>query len=260
MSRKGASISLGKRLRTCPSFKCLGVVPNWDDYSDADRQTIFEAEKVHYPTALYEDVFLSLGKEVFPRNSCRFIGSKIRQTALFQFLGIPHPKTRLYYGANRAARICADFRYPFIAKTPTGSSMGTGVYLIKNEHDLAEYLDQHLPAFIQEYLDIDKDLRVVIIAGRPVHAYWRMHCAGEFRNNVSRGAEISYENITREALDFAAGVALRCRFDEVGLDICDFEGKFYVIEANMVYGLEGFRRVGLDPYEILAELDCEGLL
>jgi ribosomal protein S6--L-glutamate ligase len=260
MRSNHSRLSLGKRLRCCSSFSCLGVLPNWDDYELLEKQAILNSEEISYPTALYEDIFRSLGKSIFPRNYYRFVGNKIRQTELFQFLGIPHPRTRLYYGRNRAERISSDFEYPFIAKTPVGSSKGCGVYLIENDEDLNVYLDRHLPAYIQEYFPVGQDLRVVLIAGHVIHAYWRIHRPGNFRNNVSQGADISYDNIPKEALDFAVDVAVRCRFDEAGLDICHFEGQFYVIEANMVFGLEGFRRAGLDLCEILARLDREGSL
>jgi ribosomal protein S6--L-glutamate ligase len=253
-------IALGKRLRSCPSVRCLGVQTNWDAYPQDAQDAMRNAEKIYYPSRLYEDLCLSLGKQVFPRNYYRFMGDKIRQTSLFQFLGIPHPRTRLYYGRQRAERILADFPLPLVAKTPVGSSMGQGVWLIRERAALDGYLQGHHPAYVQEYLPIDRDLRVVLLAGRVVHAYWRIATSGEFRNNVSCGAAISFENIPQEALDFAIDVVRRCRFDEVGLDICRADGRYCVIEANMVYGLEGFRRAGLTLADIFCRMDQEGSL
>jgi ribosomal protein S6--L-glutamate ligase len=219
-----------------------------------------EAGTIYYPSSLYEDFFLSLGKKVFPRNYYRFMGNKIRQTNLFQLLDIRHPRTRLYYGRNPLAQILADFRLPFIGKTSLGSSKGKGVFLIKEEAQLENYLRTHRPAYIQEYLPVDRDLRVVVLAGKAVHAYWRIQRPGEFRNNVFQGATISFADIPPEAVEFAEDVARRCRFDEVGLDICVFEGECYAIEANMVFGLEGFKQAGLDLPEVFADLERHGLL
>ncbi len=247
-------VALGKRLRKCADVPCLGVNPNWEKYPPCARDMIREAQVVFYPGPLYESVLLSLGKEIFPRNSCDFIGNKIKQTDLFQLLGIPHPRTRIYYGRNRAERIGADFDFPFIAKTPVGSSMGKGVWLIRNARRLEGYLAAHRPAYIQEYLPIDRDLRVVLAKGCVVHAYWRIGAHGNFRNNVSQGARISFESIPDDGLAFAADVARVCRFDEVGLDICRAETGYRVIEANMVYGLEGFALAGIDIYDALADL------
>lgn len=248
------NISLGKRLRFCPDTVTLGVKPNWDDYPKESKAAIQDARKIFYPSLLYEPLFRSLGKETFPRNYYRFMGNKIHQTHLFQLAGIPHPRTRLYYGKERSERICADFQYPFIAKTPMRSSKGEGVFLIRCDEDLRRYLKRHHPAYIQEYLRIDRDLRVVLIAGEIAHAYWRIPMPGEFRNNVSQGARISYEDIPEDALDFAREVVRICGFDEVGLDICRAEGRYYVLEANMVFGLEGFRKCGMDIHEILCRM------
>jgi len=253
-------ISLGKRLRTSASFRCVGTYPNWNDYPAATKEAMRGAEEVYYPSAIYEDLFQSLGKRVFPSNFYRLMGNKIRQSALFQLRGVPHPRTRLYYGRGRLARILQDFDFPFVAKTPVGSSQGSGVWLLLTVNELAAYLKQHQPAYIQQYLPIDRDLRVVVIAGQVVHSYWRIQQPGNFRNNVAQGARISYLDIPDIALEFALDVVRRCNFGEVGLDICLHEQKYYVIEANMVYGLEGFRQAGLDIYAILADLDLKGLL
>lgn len=244
-------LALGKRLRSCAAIPCHGVKPNWEDYAPEVRQAIRNSDLLCYPTPLYEDVFQSLGRRVFPRNYYRFMGNKIHQTNLFQLLEIPHPRTRLYYGRNPTQYILRDFTLPFVAKNPVGSSQGLGVWMVRNIEELEEYLDDHCPAYIQEYLAIDKDLRAVVIGGKVVHAYWRIGREGEFRHNVSRGARISYEDIPPEALDFAEQVCLRCGFEEVGLDLCRCNGKTYVLEANMVFGLEGFRRKGLDVFRIL---------
>jgi ribosomal protein S6--L-glutamate ligase len=253
-------LSLGKRMRASPSFHCHGVRPNWEEYNDEVREALLGADEVFYPSPLYEDVFRCLGKATYPRNYYAFLGNKIRQTNLFQLLGISHPRTRIYYGRNLMARICRDFSYPFVAKTPVGSSMGQGVYLIEGEAQLADYLESHRPAYIQEYLPFNRDLRVVLIRRKVIHAYWRIHQPGEFRNNVARGGRISFDDIPGEALLFAVEVAGQCGFDEAGLDICHARGRYYVIEANMVFGLEGFRQRGLDVYRILCELEREGLL
>lgn len=260
MAGGNKKIALGKRLRSSPSFECVGALPNWEDYPDSVREAIRRADKIYYPTYLYEDLFVSLGKSVFPTNFHSLMGNKIAQTAMFQLLGISHPRTRVYYGKNRLARILEDFVLPCVLKTPVGSSKGSGVWLARTESDLRGYLEKHRPAYVQQYLPIDRDLRVVLIAGQVVHAYWRIQKPGEFRNNVACGARISFRNIPRHALEFAADVAKRCHFGEVGLDICIREGTCYVIEANMVYGLEGFRRSGRNIYSMLAELGEKDLL
>ncbi len=252
-------ISLGKRLRKS-SIRCIGVKPNWSDYPEELQKEILLAEKICYPGPVYCEILQAAGLDVFPRNYYHFIGDKIAQTDLFYLLGISHPRTGIYYGRDRFAAIESDFSYPFVAKTPIGSSQGEGVFLVRCPEELSQYLRTHNPAYIQEYLPIERDLRVVAIDGNLVHAYWRIHAEGDFRNNVSRGGTVSFEDIPAEALDFAMDAARRCGFDEVGLDICEHAGKYYVLEANMVFGQEGFRKKDLDIHEIIANLFDSGKL
>lgn len=253
MPSETLGIALGKRLRSSRLIASLGVLPDWDGYSPDAQEAIRRAAVLYYPSMLYEPVLQSVGKRTYPHNYYGFMGNKIRQTELFQLLGISHPRTGLFYGRNRLQRITAEFDYPFIAKTPVGSSKGLGVFLIGDEARALEYLENHRPAYIQEYLPIDRDLRVIVLRGRVAHAYWRIHRAGEFRCNVAQGAEIAFEDIPEEGLAFAEDVALRCRFDEVGMDICFAHGRTYVLEANMVFGLEGVRRAGIAIHEAIAK-------
>jgi ribosomal protein S6--L-glutamate ligase len=258
--REELRMAMGRRARASRSLKPVGVKPNWEDYPGEVRDGFGRATRVYYPSVLYEELCRTLGKETFPRNYYRFMGNKILQTQLFQLLEVPHPRTRLYYGRRRLERIKDAFPYPFVAKTPVGSSKGKGVFLMDRDGDLQHYLDRHRPAYIQEYLPIDRDLRVVLIGARVVHAYWRIRRPGEFRDNVARGATVSFEDIPAEGLHFAVDVARRCSFDEVGLDICRVAGRYFVLEANMVYGLEGFRQAGLDLYAILGKMLDDGLI
>jgi ribosomal protein S6--L-glutamate ligase len=246
-------VVLGKRLRGSGELTPLGVKPNVEDYSGAELDLLRAADTVYYPSGLYEAVFLALGKQVFPANSHVFLGDKVKQTALFTLLDIPHPRTRIYYGPGKAGRILRDFPLPFVAKVPRGSSQGRGVFLVRSAADLTRYLGRVSPAYIQEYLAIDRDLRVVVLNGKVLHAYWRIARPGEFRTNVAQGATVSLEGIPRGALQFAEEVAERCGFGEAGLDILLVDGRYLVLEANMMYGLQGFAAANLDVYALVRD-------
>jgi ribosomal protein S6--L-glutamate ligase len=253
-------MAMGRRARASRRVPPTGIVTNWEDYPVEVRDAFRKAARVYYPSVLYDGLCRSLGKEVFPRSYYRFMGNKILQTQLFQLLEIPHPRTGLFYGRSRLERIKHAFPYPFVAKTPVGSSKGKGVFLVGGDKELQDYLESHRPAYIQEYLPIDRDLRVVLIGARVVHAYWRIRRPGEFRDNVARGATISFDGIPPEGLRFAVEVARKCSFDEVGMDICRVADRYFILEANMVYGLEGFRQAGLDLYAVLGKMLDDGLI
>ncbi|MGD9410716.1 MAG: ATP-grasp domain-containing protein [Desulfobacterales bacterium] len=246
-------IALEARLRNCRNVRTLGIRPNFSDYSSREAELIRRADKIYYPTAFYADIFDAMGKATFPSyHTYNFVQDKIKQTALFDLLDLPHPRTRVFYGNRQKKSIIDHFTFPFIAKIPRGSALGRGVYLIDNEKELRNYLELASPAYIQEYLPIDRDIRVVVIGRRIVHAYWRIAPPDEFRSNVAVGGRISLKAIPEEARDLALHVAHSCRWDDVGIDICEHKRHFYVLEANMKYGKQGFREAGLD-YDQLME-------
>ena len=246
-------IALEARLKNCKNVRTLGVRSNFSDYSPREAELIRKAAKIYYPTTFYADLFDTIGKPTFPSyHTYKCAQDKIKQTALFELLNLPHPRTRVFYGKRQKKSILEYFAYPFIAKIPRGSALGRGVYLIHDEKELRDYLDRVSPAYIQHYLPIDRDIRVVVIGNRIVHAYWRITAPNEYRSNVAAGGRISLAAIPEKARDLALRVARACCWDDVGIDICEHQGCFYVLEANMKYGKEGFRQAGLD-YEHIME-------
>ena len=220
---------------------------------------IRRAAKVYYPTTFYADLFDAMGIATFPSyHNYKCVQDKIRQSALFQMLEIPHPRTRVFYGRRQKSRITEFFSYPFVAKVARGSAMGRGVFLIRTREELDAYLSQNHAAYIQSYMPIDRDIRAVVIGRRVIHAYWRIAAEGEFRSNVACGARISLDPVPEEALDLARRTAEACRWDDVGIDICVCEGKYYVLEANMKYGKEGFRTAGIDYLKLMEQMIRDG--
>ncbi|MBW2179475.1 MAG: RimK family alpha-L-glutamate ligase [Deltaproteobacteria bacterium] len=245
-------IALEARLRDCKNVITLGVLPNFSDYNTQDAKRIKDAVKIYYPSTFYADLFNSMGKMTFPSyNTYKCVQDKIKQTALFNLLDIPHPKTRTFYGNRQKKAILDYFEFPFIGKIPKGSALGRGVYLISGKADLSEYCNIANTAYIQEYIPSDRDIRVVIVGDRVVHAYWRIAAPGDFRSNIALGGKVSLEPVPKQILDLALHTAVSCGWDDVGIDIISQKGELYVIEANMKYGKEGFRAAGINYIQLM---------
>jgi ribosomal protein S6--L-glutamate ligase len=252
-------VALEARLRACRNVSTLGVYPNFSDYSEDAAGLIRNAGKIYYPTAFYADLFDALGKPTFPSyHTYKCVQDKIKQSALFQLAGLPHPRTRVFYGNRQKSSIRKHFSFPCIAKEPRGSAMGRGVFLIKNDDDLKAYTHDRHVAYIQQYLPIDRDIRIVVIGRRVMHAYWRIAARGEFRTNVALGGRISLDPVPEAALTLARQAACVCGWDDVGLDICCHDGQYTILEANMKYGREGFRAAGIDYFQMMEQLIDDG--
>ncbi len=220
---------------------------------------IRQAAKIYYPSSFYADLFDALGKKTFPSyQTYKFAQDKIKQTALFQLAGIAHPRTRVFYGKRQKKEILQYFDLPLIAKISRGSALGRGVFLIQTQDELEHYCQNFSPAYIQEYIPIDRDIRVVVIGGRAVNAYWRIAHKSEYRTNVAQGGAIDFENVPHNAVQLAEFTADKFGWDDVGIDICRYQDCYYVLEANMKYGLEGFRQAGIHYHQLMEQLILDG--
>ncbi|MBS3757155.1 MAG: ATP-grasp domain-containing protein [Desulfobacterales bacterium] len=252
-------VALEARLNGCQNVVTLGVRPNFTDYTEQEAALIREADKIYYPSAYYADMFQAMGKKTFPSiHTYRFVQDKIKQTTLFQLLEVPSPRTRFFYGRHKAEKILEHFEYPFVAKIPRGSALGRGVYLVRCPAELQWYCEISKVAYIQDYLPIDRDIRVVVIGDQVAHAYWRVAGAGEFRNNIEQGGEIRLDGIPAKARALALETAGRCGWNDVGLDICFYDGSYYVLEANMKYGKQGFQKAGIDYLKLMEAMIRDG--
>ena len=252
-------IALESRLRHCRNVLTLGVKPNFEDYGPEEATLIRKAPIIYYPSLFYAALFTPMGKKTFPGyHNYLCVQDKIKQTALFKLQQIPHPETRIFFGGHQQKKITHYFSFPFIAKIPRGSALGRGVFLIRTQSDLADYCRITRTAYIQQYLPTDRDIRVVVIGAKVVHAYWRLAPGNEFRSNIAQGGSIQLGNIPVEALDLALHTARKCRWDDVGIDILPHGGKFYVLEGNMKYGRQGFAAAGIDYIEMMARMIDKG--
>ena len=246
-------IALGSRLKGVKEVLTLGVKPNFLDYTPEERSLILNAKLILFPTYNYAQFFTTLGKRIFPSlETYLYADEKIKQSTLFYMLGIPHPRTRIYYRRHHKD-ILKDFSFPFIAKIPRGSSQGRGVFKINNEKELKDYLALTDVAYIQEYIPHEKDLRVVLINYDPVIAYWRIKKRGEFRTNLAQGGKISFKDIPEEAIELAKKWAKKCKFNDVGIDLIHTNSGWKILEANMKYGRKGLIIKGLNLKEIFRE-------
>jgi ribosomal protein S6--L-glutamate ligase len=257
---RGKYVAFGSRLVGVPEVLTLGVKPNFHDYTQAERQKIHEAECVLYPSLNYAQYFTTMGKKIFPSvETYLYAGQKMKQTTLFNMLSIPHPKTTIYL-KREFDRIEKEFPFPFIAKIPRASSRGRGVFKITDSAELGQYLEKTKFAYIQEFIPHDKDLRVVLINYEPVLAYWRKLPNGDFRTNLFQGGVIDFDNIPHDVIQLARVFARKCNFNDVGLDLLQSNEKWYLIEANMQYGREGFKKKNMVLKEIIRQKLLAGTL
>lgn len=178
-----------------------------------------------------------LRKNIFPSVQSIQIGfDKIEMTRAFWSLAPDLTPYTEIAGRSKETiqRILDTFPFPFVAKE-TRSSMGRGVFLIRTEKDFYEYCERNEILYVQEYLPIEKDLRVVYVGDSVVSAYWRIG-ENSFHNNVAQGGKLSFHGIPEEALQLVKATAKALGINHAGFDLVQANGKFYFLEFNCLFG------------------------
>lgn len=191
---------------------------------------------------------------VFPSISSYRIGhDKVEMTRAFQTV-VPEHTPWTIISANEPRErddIWNSMVLPFVAKLPK-SSMGEGVWLIENREDWRRYCGRTDVLYVQEYLPLDRDARVVVVGDKVLTAYWRTQAEQGFYNNLAKGGGIDYSPVPAVMTDLALRLARELEVDHAGFDIALVEGYPYVLEFNRLFGNKGLGQ-GSDLKEAILE-------
>jgi RimK family alpha-L-glutamate ligase len=165
-----------------------------------------------------------------------FLNDKALQALTVSMAGILTPKTILD-ATYKYETITQELGTPFVAKRKE-SSQGKGVYLIHSEDAFrvkVERKDRNKYVY-QEFIPHDYDCRIHLIDGKAAAGYRRIHCAEDFRCNVSLGA--SMEPLSSKDEEVLYPLAERVA-DVFGLEmhVVDFmvhkeTKEYYFVEIN----------------------------
>ena len=144
--------------------------------------------------------------------------------------------------ATHQAQILEQFDYPFVAKE-VKSSRGDGVHLITCPSEFSEYCRKVDMLYVQEYLPIDRDLRLVVIGQRVVGGYWRLQSKNGVHNNIAQGGELMFGPLPVDAVNLVEKLARYAGLNHAGFDVAVVDGCFYILEFNCLFGNQGLRGI-----------------
>jgi len=160
--------------------------------------------------------------------------------------GLPQVPTRLLEPGQDLGTVLPDEelgRFPVVAKTRFGSK-GVGVHCATNIGELSEirarYARDDFAVLLQRLERPDRELRVLVLAGRVLTTVQRKIGSDDFRANWHRGGRIIPLTVTPPQI-----AALACETARVlglgfaGVDIFETDGRFQVLEVNDAPGIEG---------------------
>ncbi|UCB47566.1 MAG: RimK family alpha-L-glutamate ligase [Spirochaetota bacterium] len=173
---------------------------------------------------------------------------------------IPIPKTMLAKFPLNIELVEQEFHYPLVLKTVSGSH-GKGVFFCENKSqlkDIADLMevskDSKVNVIIQEFVlsSRGKDIRVLVIGGRPIGAMVRIAKKDSYKANFSTGGAVKPFEMNPTIEWLAVESVSLLGLDIAGVDILFNNDSYSICEINSSPEFEGFEKAtGIDvPSEI----------
>ncbi|MCH8531813.1 MAG: hypothetical protein LAT65_13255 [Saccharospirillum sp.] len=206
------------------------------------KEALSQADWVLFPHYWQLNALLyGVNCRIFPSEATYRIGhDKVEMTRAFEMVAPEHTPLTLIEanGPVQQDTLWDTMTLPFVAKHPK-ASMGEGVWLIQSRADWSRYCASSPVLYVQEYLPIDRDLRIVIIGDKVVTAYWRHQAPQGFYNNIARGGWVEHSSVPESAIELALKVARQLGVNHAGFDIAMVGGHPYLLEFNRLFGNQG---------------------
>ncbi len=166
---------------------------------------------------------------------------------------LPIPKTYIYYNRGKGDTFLKNTTYPKIVKRSYGPSNYGGyfVHKVDSYQEARELFDtkKYHPMYIQDFVPMEADIRVMLIGHKPVCAFWRRAPEGEWLTNTSQGGSMDYMNVPKSVLDLAVKVSKSANAEYWACDVAyGKDGKVRILECATAFAAFPYIRDWIGQY------------
>ena len=204
--------------------------------------------KRFYEAQLLARMLDEKGKIVIERSLAgNYVRGKLQQAEKFVKNSVPHPQIWQASSASGWREVLKNITFPIIAK-PVFGRKGRGICKLDSLGEAQDFFDNNHDDYLaQVYMPIRGDYRVFVVGDKVIGAFKRRMMKGAYISNRrgTPGEKIEpSEEMSRIAIN--AAKAVNCEIS--GVDLLEYNGNFYVIEANVAPQWEKFKLLtGIDP-------------
>ncbi len=167
---------------------------------------------------------------------------------------IPVPKTYIFYDKEEGMEFLQKTTYPKIIKRSYGPSNYGGYYVHKvDSYEEAKKLleeKKYCPIYVQDFVPMSADIRVMLIGHKPVCAFWRRPPKGHWLTNTSQGGSMDYMDVPKGVLDLAVKVSKAANAEYWACDIAvgKEDGKYRILECATAFAAFPYIRDWIGQY------------
>lgn len=234
----GCSVTIftSRNIGTCHGKKIIFFLSDWFDPFRFSNYTAI----LHFISRELE----SQGNRVFPSSyEVKFWENKVYMHQIFGERRVRTPTTRIV-PLSQAGLDCVD-RYPVLVKEEHSCS-SMGLHFIRNMSDLEKLLSsasfrrKNRSLILQQWLDIRRDLRVILVGDEIVWYYWRINPDQHWRPTAtSYGSRLDFDHFPEKWRGWILDQFRRLELTTGALDIAwqndDLETEPYILEVSPVY-------------------------
>jgi len=166
---------------------------------------------------------------------------------------IPIPRTYIFYDKKEGKKFLDTTDYPKIVKRSYGPSNYGGYFVHKVDsaaeaHHLFETRKYH-PIYMQDFVPMEADVRVMLVGHKPMCAFWRRPPEGEWLTNTSQGGSMDYQDVPKELLDLAVKVSKAANAEYWAVDVAvGKDGKYRILECATAFAAFPYIRDWIGQY------------
>ncbi len=166
---------------------------------------------------------------------------------------IPVPNTYIFYDREKANKFIENTTYPKIIKKSYGPSNYGGyfVHKVNSKKEAHELLKKkkYYPIYMQEFIPMEADVRVMLIGHKPVCAFWRRPPKGKWLTNTSQGGSMDYHGVPVDLLKLAVRVSKAANAEYFACDIAvGKDGKYRILECATAFAAFPYIRDWIGEY------------
>ena len=149
-------------------------------------------------------------------------------------------------------------QFPVVAKQPRDASDGNRVFFVNQREKLGWYNQNFNPAYIQEYVAAEEQLRVVVLNYHTVFGYQRPLIRKDFMDTSATRVAWRPDKVDTEAVGLAKSIARDGNLSDVAVDMAFDGNNYWVLELNFHYEEPDLQQPGLDRTRLITEMIEKG--